>query len=166
MSEVQGAVPEDGLQRVGDTEREAAVTALDAHRAAGRLDATEYEDRQVRISRARTWAEIQPLFEDLPDPHPIGMPQLPGGAVHVGATVGSTGVASTQPTGQSVGLLGNVIPERFRSTIMALTPLLAVVLFFKTETWLWFLAIPIMAILLYGPEDRNARRRDRNRRRG
>jgi len=37
---------------------------------------------------------------------------------------------------------------------MALTPFAALILFFVTGSWLWFLAIPVMGILLYGPEGR------------
>ncbi len=33
---------------------------------------------------------------------------------------------------------------------MAVIPLIALVMFFVTRTWLWFLAIPIAAALLYG----------------
>ena len=40
---------------------------------------------------------------------------------------------------------------------MAVTPLAALVLFFVTHTWLWFLAIPITGALLYG-NDRKRRR--------
>jgi hypothetical protein len=37
-----------------------------------------------------------------------------------------------------------------RERIMAVIPLIALVMFFVTRTWLWFLAIPIAATLLYG----------------
>src|SRR5512135_3151822 len=60
--------------RIGDGERQATVEALTVHREVGRLDPTEFEERQVAASRARTWAEIGPLFSDLPEPHPAGMP--------------------------------------------------------------------------------------------
>jgi hypothetical protein len=41
--------------------------------------------------------------------------------------------------------------EGKRDTIIALTPFVALVLFFVTRTWVWFLMIPVMGILLYGP---------------
>ena len=41
---------------------------------------------------------------------------------------------------------------------MAVTPMAALVLFFVTRTWLWFLAIPIAAALLYGSEGGGRRR--------
>lgn len=34
---------------------------------------------------------------------------------------------------------------------MGLAPIAALVLFFLTRSWLWFLAIPAVGILLYGP---------------
>jgi hypothetical protein len=77
---------------------------------------------------------------------------------------------------QQQGLLGAVVPDRYRSTIMALTPFAALVLFFGTHLWYWFLAIPVMGILLYGADgdgdrkrrerlERDERRRERDRRR-
>ena len=50
------------------------------------------------------------------------------------------------------------LSDRARETIMALTPLVALILFFVTDlTWFWFLAIPIVGIVLYGPEGRGRR---------
>jgi hypothetical protein len=40
---------------------------------------------------------------------------------------------------------------------MAVTPLAALVLFFVTRSWIWFLAIPIAGALLYGSERRRRR---------
>jgi hypothetical protein len=58
--------------------------------------------------------------------------------------------------------------ESGRETIMALTPFAALALLFTTGQWLWFLMIPVMGILLYGPEGRRkaGRRRPRGRYRG
>jgi hypothetical protein len=39
-----------------------------------------------------------------------------------------------------------------------MTPILAVILFFTTGSWLWFLAIPLVSILVYGSDkDRRGR---------
>jgi hypothetical protein len=149
-------------QRIGDEERAAAVAALDAHRQSGRLDPAEFEERQVAVSRARTWGDVAPLFTDLPAPHPVGMPTgLPSvPPVHSAPEPYATPGGYSPPVPPS-GLLGGVVPERYRTTVMALTPFAAVLLFFVTHTWIWFLAIPIMGILLYGPDGKNERRRDR-----
>jgi hypothetical protein len=128
-----------GEARIGSAERDSAVAALRTHLEAGRLTPEEYEDRSVSASRARTWSEIMPLFADLPDPRP--------GPVAAQVT-GSPPV----PAGAFPGL-----SEAARERIMAVTPLAALVLFFVTRTWLWFLAIPIAGALLYGSERRRRR---------
>jgi len=56
--------------RIGDAEREQAQTALNDHYAAGRLDHDEYTERLDRIWAARTRAELDPVFTDLPGPAP------------------------------------------------------------------------------------------------
>lgn len=61
--------PRSGL-RISDAEREAAVSALGEHFAAGRLTREEYDERSDRAYAARTAAEVAPLFTDLPAPHP------------------------------------------------------------------------------------------------
>lgn len=54
--------------RIGDAEREAAVTALGEHFAAGRLTKEEYDERSSRAWDARTASALWPLFADLPRP--------------------------------------------------------------------------------------------------
>ena len=54
--------------RIGDAEREAAVTALGEHYAAGRLTKDEFDERSARAYAARTRSELWPLFTDLPRP--------------------------------------------------------------------------------------------------
>lgn len=147
---------ERGAVRIGDEERRAAVEALTTHREAGRLAPTEFEERQVIASRARTWAEIVPLFADLPDPWPAGMPAGLRAAV---APAPGPHLAGGRVAGTRRNPLDDLVPTRYRDTVMALTPLLAVVLFFATKSWLWFLAIPIMGILLYGPDGKPKRHR-------
>jgi Domain of unknown function (DUF1707) len=128
--------PHAGGQRLGAADRNAAVGALQAHYQAGRLTPEEYEDRSVRASRAMTWAEVAPLFADLPEPRP--------------APVAATLAAAAPPPSTPQGLVP--IPDRTREAIMSLTPLLALILFFVTHSWLWFLAIPIVGIVLYGSD--------------
>src|SRR3954465_6872875 len=131
-----------GAQRMGSAERDVAVGQLQQHYRAGRLTPEEYEDRSVRASRAQTWADITPLFADLPEPRP-----------------GPVRVSLVAPEQAPQGLVP--LSDRARETVMALTPLVALILFFVTDlTWYWFLAIPIVGIVLYGP-DRDHRRRRR-----
>lgn len=58
------------LPRIGDAERDRAVDALQVHMAEGRLDREEFDERLSRALRARTAADLQPLFVDLPEPRP------------------------------------------------------------------------------------------------
>lgn len=111
--------------RVGNAEREEAVAVLTEHWHAGRLDPGEHERRVTRAREAVTRADLDALFADLP---PAGLAQVSTGAVTRRGTAG------------------------LRDTIMALTPFAAVLLFFMMGNWLWFLMIPVMGILLYGPE--------------
>src|SRR5450631_2668894 len=119
--------------RVGDAERDTAVARLEQHWRAGRLDPAEHELRVTRARAAVTRADLDALFTDLPP----DFPPEPTGAVASAGAVASTGAS---------GAL-----ERKRDTIIALTPFAALVLFFITGSWLWFLMIPVMGILLYGP---------------
>jgi hypothetical protein len=128
--------PVEPSMRVGSTERDAAVSALNVHREAGRLTSENYEDRSVRAGQARTWADLEPLFADLPEPRPSPV----------------QGVATARPSGappqQSGG--GGVVPERWGPIAMGLAPLVALVLFFTLHSWLWFLLVPIVSVLVYG----------------
>ena len=54
--------------RIGTAERDAAASALSEHFAAGRLDQDELEERLDRAYAAKTGADLEPLFQDLPRP--------------------------------------------------------------------------------------------------
>jgi len=55
-----------GEIRIGDAERDQAATALADHYAAGRLDHDEYAERLDAIWTARTRADLDAIFHDLP----------------------------------------------------------------------------------------------------
>jgi hypothetical protein len=59
-----------GALRIGDAERVAAASALGDHFAAGRLDQAEFDSRLSAAYAARVFADLDPLFADLPEPHP------------------------------------------------------------------------------------------------
>lgn len=54
--------------RIGDAEREQAQASLGDHYAEGRLDHDEYTQRLDQVWAARTRAELDPVFRDLPGP--------------------------------------------------------------------------------------------------
>jgi Domain of unknown function (DUF1707) len=60
--------------RIGDAEREAAVTALGEHYAAGRLTKEEYDERAEIAWTAKTNSALWPLFADLPRPQAAPRP--------------------------------------------------------------------------------------------
>jgi hypothetical protein len=60
--------------RIGDQQREEAITALNDHFAAGRLEIGEYEQRVGYASAAQSAQELAALFHDLPHPHPVFLP--------------------------------------------------------------------------------------------
>jgi TM2 domain-containing membrane protein YozV len=73
--------PEPRSIRIGTAEREQAVKALGDHFAQGRLEPHEFEERMTAAYGARTAAELDRLFDDLPraglPPHPGGRPAAP-----------------------------------------------------------------------------------------
>lgn len=60
--------------RIGDQQREDAISALNEHFAAGRLEIGEYEQRVGYASAAQSAQELAALFHDLPQPHPTFLP--------------------------------------------------------------------------------------------
>jgi len=126
--------------RVSDTERQRAAALLEEHFKAGRLDANEYEDRRGKALDAITRGELTALFTDLP--------QQPG---HPEFGIATTAADAPAPAG-----------KRARDTVMALLPFAALLLFFRTGSWLWFLVIPVGGILMYGPSGRADKQRDRD----
>lgn len=68
------AVPEtipDQDVRASDGERDAAVSALAAHYADGRLERAEFDQRADSALAARTRDQLRALFTDLPGPIPV-----------------------------------------------------------------------------------------------
>ncbi len=56
-----------GSIRIGDSEREDAVRRLGEHYEAGRLSAEEHSERVEQALKARTGADLEGLFADLPE---------------------------------------------------------------------------------------------------
>ncbi|NLE99121.1 MAG: DUF1707 domain-containing protein [Propionibacterium sp.] len=67
--------------RIGDAERDEAISRLRAHHAAGRIDMVEFDDRMASALEARTAGDLLAIFADLPDqpfdPPPGALPQDP-----------------------------------------------------------------------------------------
>ena len=69
--------------RIGDAERDRAVSALGDHFAAGRLDREEFDTRVDEAMAARFESDLRPLFADLPRSQPTPAP----GPVYAGTPV-------------------------------------------------------------------------------
>src|SRR5947209_8387577 len=63
--------------RIGDTERDEAVTTLGDHFAAGRLTREEFDERVDKAMQARFEKDLVPLFADLPAKNPPAAPARP-----------------------------------------------------------------------------------------
>ncbi|MEV6417591.1 DUF1707 domain-containing protein [Kribbella sp. NPDC051718] len=61
--------------RIGDQEREEAVSRLGAHYEAGRLSADEHQERVGEALQAKTQADLAALFADLPGESTAGPQQ-------------------------------------------------------------------------------------------
>ena len=61
--------------RIGDAERDSALTALGEHYAAGRLTKDELDERMDAAWTARTAADLAILFHDLPALQPAAPPR-------------------------------------------------------------------------------------------
>lgn len=64
--------------RVGNQEREAAITSLGDRLSTGHLDMSEYTERVDAAGRARTEADLDVLFADLPGHHHAQPAPVPG----------------------------------------------------------------------------------------
>ena len=56
--------------RIGDAERNSAMDALGEHLSSGRIDLDEFGTRSAQVTQARTVADLNALFADLPAPRP------------------------------------------------------------------------------------------------
>lgn len=62
----QGAASRDSHVRIGDADRDHAISLLGVHFADGRLSITEYDERCQLLAGAMTRGEIDAQFRDLP----------------------------------------------------------------------------------------------------
>ena len=65
-------------QRIGDAERDRAADYLREHMSVGRLTQDEFDERVTAALSARTAADLEPLFNDLPAPKPGQDVAVPG----------------------------------------------------------------------------------------
>jgi hypothetical protein len=133
--------------RIGTAERDAAMKALDAHLEAGRLDPEEYGERSARVTEARTAEDLDPLFADLPSPHPV-----------TGTAGPAVATPPASPARREPGALA-----RYGPAISGALPIIALILFVTVpiaNAWVFFLLIPLGGALF--ARSRQEQRDDRD----
>jgi hypothetical protein len=138
--------------RIGDTERESAVTALGEHMSAGRLDVEEYGDRTARVTIAKTRRELVALFDDLPAPRPV-----------FDATPAPAAVPAQQPGPQVLAPAYPPMPVMYQiaSILLPLVALGAIGLAFASHMWWLIFCFP--GLFAWGGRYRYQRRARRGR---
>ena len=166
--------------RIGTAERQQAMDALDVHLSAGRLDPDEYGERVGRASVARTAADLEPLFVDLPAPH-AGLSMTPHPMAYSDGSPRSTPAASpssASPSSASPASASSApawpgpasaparrdkrngrapLGGRSGEVAVAASPFVAAALFFTTvsvwdQAWLFWLLIPLVGAVVYGKD--------------
>ena len=142
-------------QRIGDAERDRAADYLRDHMSVGRLSQEEFDERVTAALQARTSADLEPLFSDLPAPKP-------GQDV---AVAGSSPVAGL-PAGRRVATSSAVapMPDSTLANVLAAASGIAWVLFILNwavgpGVW-WFVFVPILLSSLAGKQRQELHRRE------
>jgi len=115
-----------------DVQAGAAKIPLNILDKPGRLDPEEYGERSAKVTEARTAADLEPLFADLPEPRP-----------HVGAGAVAAPVTSAPPATRSGGPSALA---RWGPAVSGALPIVALILFFTVpiaNAWVFFLLIPL-----------------------
>jgi hypothetical protein len=160
-----GAVPAKAM-RISDTDRNSAIKALGEHLAAGRITLDEYGDRTAKVTLTRTAGDLDALFEDLPAPHPT-LSVIPAGSALPDQTHAS---GALMPPARGQAPVGDTrsTAQKLVAAAAAASVFVAIVLFFLTDSWYWFLLIPAISAIagsIWGPDwkDPNGGARDARR---
>jgi hypothetical protein len=132
--------------RIGNAEREQAVSMLGEHMSSGRLELAEYEDRCRQAVAARTRAEVEALFEDLPEPHPDLST-----AVHPAALMQRAGQIVSKPASSKSAKELAATPLSSAMEVVAGTTFIfgipgAIIL--TIAYGMWWLFIPVVAVTI------------------
>ncbi|MFF1878895.1 DUF1707 domain-containing protein [Leifsonia sp. NPDC058230] len=174
--------PSGATLRLSNAERDRAVAALQSHAGDGRLTDSELQTRMQSARVAVTRGDLAPLFADLPGFVDFDTP--------VTGTTPTAGAAYAPPTepyapqSYAPPAYGSQPDSRPQSSqpgrtvsrngyiIVSITPFIALILFFLSSmlwgwaySWLWFLLVPIVGVIVYGAGYGNDRDRGRDGRR-
>jgi hypothetical protein len=135
--------------RIGTAEREQALEALSRHLGDGRLTLPEFDERSAVVSSATTRGQLDAVFTDLPS-----------------STIAPVASKPLEPSRSQSPVVNSTTNDEgwdWRKAAMAVTPIVALILFFVvpvSNSWLFFLLIPLVGALIYGG-DQSKRKRDR-----
>jgi hypothetical protein len=155
--------PEPVPQRIGDAERDQAATYLREALAQGRLEQEEFDERVDRALRAKTQADLDPLFKDLPGPRP-GQAMNPAAGFQA-----PPWQRPEQPAGRDVAVPAGKDVAGRDSTGKVLTvlaaiawPLTIMVLFATSWDYWWLMFLPIMLSSVAGKFQHDNRQENRH----
>jgi hypothetical protein len=150
--------PEPVPQRIGDAERDRAAELLRDHLAEGRLDQAEFDERLTIALTAKTAAELDPLFRDLPGPKP-------GSAVAPSSTFQPPPWQQATPADELVRRPVGPPPANSQlnkawALVSAIAWPLAIIACFATDwRYWWIILIPIIFPWWMGQAQRHENRR-------
>lgn len=136
--------------RIGTAEREQALSNLSQHLSDGRLTLPEFDERSAVVTSATTRRELDSVFTDLPTPSLAPTASRPLDI--------SKSRESATPAAQADEDKG----WDWRTAAMGAAPIIALILFFVvpvSNSWLFFLLIPLAGALLFGGDRPNRRGR-------
>ena len=144
-------------QRIGDAERDRAADYLREHMSVGRLSQDEFDERVTAALQARTAADLEPLFSDLPAPKPgqdvrgRGRRPLAGLPARGSSTTSSSPAVVPMPD----STLANVLAAALRDRLGPVHPQLG-----RSAGLWWFVFIPILLSSLAGKQRQELNRRE------
>ena len=147
-------------QRIGDAERDRAADYLREHMSVGRLSQDEFDERVTAALQARTAADLEPLFSDLPAPKPgqdvavAGQRSWPAYQPTRRARRRQPGVrgALAMPSSSSANLWGTIAAV---SWVVWMIPNFV----FGWHLW-WLVFIPIVLSSIAGQQKEELKRRE------
>ena len=138
--------------RIGTAEREQALSNLSEPLSAGRITLPEFDERSAVIAGALTRGQLDSVFTDLPSPSLAPTASRPLDISKSNAPAGRAG-QDTADSGWD-----------WRKTVMSITPVVALILFFVvpvSNSWLFFLLVPLVGAVVYGGERSKDKRKGR-----
>jgi len=152
--------PSTSSLRLSNADRDAAVSALSRAHADGRISADEFSERSATAKTAVTRGDLAPLFSDLPaavhgteSAPPASFSGPPAGTPSYAPQAPRDTYTRARPLGGAAGVAA-----------VSITPIVVLVVFLAIGflvpggfawSWVFWLAVPIVAIIVYGPGGRN-----------